>query len=120
MKPEKLLKAMPVTVFYMVAGVNLLLMFGGFSDEAFKRCFYILNEVFGNSLIFNSVLLLICVKYRLKTYSYLAASALILMNFVNLSFMLLPIGWSAYLELSLLGVIVPFMALITGFVIKKI
>lgn len=120
MNADKVLKLMPVAVFYTVTGINFFLLFSGLSDELFKRWFYALNEVFGNSLIFNITLLIICVKYRLKTSSYLAAIGLILMNFMNLFFMLLPIGWSAYLELSLLGVLVPFTALITGFVIKKI
>lgn len=117
MKSEKALKAMPVTVFLMVIGINFLLLLA--PNEFLEQWFFLINEILGNSLTFNVTLLLICIWKNLHCYSYLSVVGLFGMNFINLCFILLPLN-EDYIRVSLIGVMIPFTAVVLILMYKKI
>lgn len=117
MSVEKALKAIPVTVFFMVAGINFLLML--VDNEFLEEWFFLINEIFGNSLTFSISLLFVCIWRNLHLYSYLSVIGLIGMNLINVSFILLPLN-DSYHFISLLGVMIPFTIAVLILMYKKI
>jgi hypothetical protein len=115
---DKLLKAMPVTVFLMVTGINFLLLF--VSNEFLESWYFVLNEFFGNSLLFSVALLIICMRFNSHCYSYVSVMGLICMNLTNLSFALLPYEWLDYRHFIMLGSLIPFTVLILFLMIKRV
>lgn len=91
---DKLLKAMPITVFLMVAGINFLLML--VDNEFLESWQGLINGAFGDTLIFDVCLLMLCVRFNAHYYSYVAVMGLTGTTIINLFFTAIHFEWEYY------------------------
>lgn len=91
---DKALKAMPATVFLIVAGINFLLMF--VDNEFLESWQGLINGAFGDTLVFDACLLLLCIKFNAHYYSYVAVMGLTGTTVINLFFISIHFEWEYY------------------------
>jgi len=110
----------PIGVFFFISALYLGSIYSEWFGAFLSENFYSVNEMFGNSILFNLFMLFACFKIRLCVYNYVACAGLLALNLVNLSFVFLPIDYAVYQSLSIQTIIYPIGAMTLILFLKKI
>lgn len=108
---KSVIRFFPIGIFFFISLLYLLSIYVGEFGVFLSENFYSVNETFGNSVLFNVFMLVVCVKLRLCFYNYVSCIGLIALNLVNLLFIHLPIDYQVYQALSIQTIIYPVGAM---------
>lgn len=117
---NQIIKRVPIFLFLTIVVFDLIFTYINVEQGTYKRIFYWMNEIIGNSVVFNLFILVICIRYKLCLYNKVATIGLLALNVVNMIFMTIPMEYAIYYSIVTHTIMIPVTILSIILLFKKI